>query len=177
MCTSVQRDTSCSKVAATHRIISIKRSSCHAYVCMMKYGMTRSAMVTLHVLWGVCVPRSQNLTVVSPLPLASWRPSGLKAVAKTASVCPVAHNCLFLDTSPVRDGGHLMGVLVNMAMAGMVIEVQGCKTVGCEGRRCSCLAACILLSFEHCCVSCSLIKGPPGIEAVHLATGRTLKIA
>ena len=41
---------------------------------------------TLHVLWGVWVFRSQNLSVVSPLPLASWRPSGLNAVAKTASV-------------------------------------------------------------------------------------------
>ena len=49
---------------------------------------------TLQVLWGVCVPRSQNLSVVSPLPLASWRPSGLKAVASTASVCPTQRHLL-----------------------------------------------------------------------------------
>ena len=76
--------------------------------------MAKSAPVTLHVLWGVWVPRSQNLTVVSPLPLASWRPSGLKAVAKTASVCPVAHKVPFLDTGPIRDTGHLTGIRVTV---------------------------------------------------------------
>jgi len=37
---------------------------------------------------GVCVWMSQSRTVVSPDPLASWRPSGLKATVRTASVCP-----------------------------------------------------------------------------------------
>ena len=54
----------------------------------------------MQVLWGVCVPRSQNLSVVSPLPLASWRPSGLKAVASTASVCPAPQPHLAGDCRP-----------------------------------------------------------------------------
>lgn len=37
---------------------------------------------------GVCVLRSQNLTVVSPEPLAKHLPSGLKETASTASVWP-----------------------------------------------------------------------------------------
>ena len=40
------------------------------------------------VLTGVCVAMSQNLTVVSPDPLARCRESGLKATASTASVWP-----------------------------------------------------------------------------------------
>lgn len=59
--------------------------------CLINNNMTpakkrHQRQHTLHVLWGVWVCRSQNLSVVSPLPLASWRPSGLNAVAKTASV-------------------------------------------------------------------------------------------
>ena len=43
---------------------------------------------TFPVRRGVCVARSQKRTVVSPLPLARWRPSGLNCTASTASVCP-----------------------------------------------------------------------------------------
>lgn len=41
-----------------------------------------------HVWTGVCVKMSQNLTVVSPEPLARWRPSGLKLTDITASAWP-----------------------------------------------------------------------------------------
>ncbi len=43
----------------------------------------------LQVCSGVCVARSHRRAVVSPLPLARWRPSGLKPTASTASVWPV----------------------------------------------------------------------------------------
>ena len=43
---------------------------------------------TLQVLSGNCVPKSQNLTVVSPEPLASLLPSGLKLTDSTASEWP-----------------------------------------------------------------------------------------
>ena len=43
---------------------------------------------TLQVCSGVCVARSHRRAVESPLPLASWRPSGLKPTASTASVWP-----------------------------------------------------------------------------------------
>jgi len=42
----------------------------------------------LQVCSGVCVARSHRRAVVSPLPLARWRPSGLKPTASTASVWP-----------------------------------------------------------------------------------------
>jgi hypothetical protein len=41
-----------------------------------------------HVWTGVCVKMSQNLTVVSPEPLATWQPSGLKLTDITASAWP-----------------------------------------------------------------------------------------
>lgn len=41
---------------------------------------------------GVQVLRSQKRTVVSPDPVASCLPSGLKLVDSTASACPDAHN-------------------------------------------------------------------------------------
>ena len=39
---------------------------------------------------GVCVARSHRRSVVSPLPLARRRPSGLNPTANTASVWPAA---------------------------------------------------------------------------------------
>lgn len=42
----------------------------------------------LHTCNGVCVLRSQNLTVVSPEPLANCFPDGLKLVDITASAWP-----------------------------------------------------------------------------------------
>ena len=42
----------------------------------------------MHVNRGVWVLRSQNRTVVSPLPLASARPWGAKLTESTASVWP-----------------------------------------------------------------------------------------
>ena len=44
--------------------------------------------LTLHVCAGSCVPKSQNLTVVSPDPLAKRLPSGLKFTDSTASAWP-----------------------------------------------------------------------------------------
>jgi hypothetical protein len=41
-----------------------------------------------HLCRGVSVPRSHNLTEVSPEPLANCFPSGLKATDMTASVWP-----------------------------------------------------------------------------------------
>lgn len=44
--------------------------------------------LTCPVKRGVCVFRSQNRTVVSPDPLARWRPLGEKFTESTASPCP-----------------------------------------------------------------------------------------
>jgi hypothetical protein len=45
-------------------------------------------VLPLHVNNGLSVLRSQNLTVVSPEPLANCLPSGLKLTEMTASECP-----------------------------------------------------------------------------------------
>jgi hypothetical protein len=52
----------------------------------------RAGVCTFMVFSGVQVLRSQKRTVVSPDPVASCLPSGLKLVDKTASACPVAHD-------------------------------------------------------------------------------------
>jgi len=54
----------------------------------------------LQVCSGVCVARSHRRAVVSPLPLARWRPSGLKPTASTASVWPAGAPGLSADALP-----------------------------------------------------------------------------
>jgi hypothetical protein len=56
------------------------------------YSQCQTRVCTFMVFSGVQVLRSQKRTVVSPDPVASCLPSGLKLVDSTASACPVAHN-------------------------------------------------------------------------------------
>lgn len=58
--------------------------------------------IPLQVNKGLSVLRSQNLTVVSPDPLAKCLPSGLKLTEMTASECPGRELQLWKRISPFR---------------------------------------------------------------------------
>lgn len=61
-----------------------------------------------HVWTGVCVKMSQNLTVVSPEPLATWQPSGLKLTDITASAWPGKELKVTQNTVSMPSLQHLM---------------------------------------------------------------------
>jgi len=61
-----------------------------------------------HVWTGVCVKMSQNLTVVSPEPLATWQPSGLKLTDITASAWPGKELQVTQNTVHTTSLKHLM---------------------------------------------------------------------
>jgi len=67
----------------------LHEKSVHRRVYRCMYTHTISTVFKEPLPWqvwtGVCVKMSQNLTVVSPEPLATWQPSGLKLTDITAS--------------------------------------------------------------------------------------------
>lgn len=81
----------CSGLVLTHALVLVL-TNCTRLTKMPNMAMTLKCRqllcLTLHVCAGSCVPKSQNLTVVSPDPLAKRLPSGLKLTDSTASAWP-----------------------------------------------------------------------------------------
>ena len=93
---------------------------------------------TLQVLSGSCVPKSQNLTVVSPEPLASRLPSGLKLTDSTASEWP--------DIEAVhRATGRTLNTAWGWYTMQRAFSTETCSRQQCKLSGCGRLGGCLLL--------------------------------
>lgn len=72
---------------------------------------------TLRVCSGVPVARSHSRTVVSPEPLAMYRPLGLNCTDNTASACPVQKHWCVRRASEALQGSQLVTVVCSVAFA------------------------------------------------------------
>ncbi len=139
----------------------------------------RPSPPTLHSCLGSCVLRSQKRTVVSPLPLASCEPSGEKLTDSTDSEWPegggegyarVQGMNDFSSSGPPRTRFVQKRVLLPRHLGGPT--VRAAHNAALAHTRTS-----VLVRPPRTSRARRQHRNPPGMDAVHRATGRTRKTA